>query len=316
MNDEGVYRIENCRGARCEVQNAERKRNGRVDLSRSLTVSSDVYYYRMADAFWNQTAQFGQTPVQDAATRFGLGRKTGIALTGESAGRLPTPQARREAYEARPDLFMTGDWRTGDNINTSIGQGDVLATPLQIVNSYSTFANGGKIHRPQVVAKVTRPSQILLPPDDSTNYKVMVEEKPVVSDTVEIDPGAYSQIYNGLLGVTQNDDGTAAIAWNSSPTAWPMAGKTGTAQVAGKADTALFVGWGPAQPGVAPRFAISVVVPEAGFGGSVAAPIAFRILQPISFGQVPPACPTVEEGSCATNDGIEGRSEVLIDASD
>jgi hypothetical protein len=65
-----------------------------------------------------------------------------------------------------------------------------------------------------------------------------------------------------------------------------------------KADTALFVGWGPAQPGVPPQYTISVVIPEAGFGGTVAAPLAFRILAPASTGEVPPACTTEEQAAC------------------
>jgi hypothetical protein len=77
-----------------------------------------------------------------------------------------------------------------------------------------------------------------------------------------------------------------------------MAGKTGTAQVNNKADTALFVGWGPAQPGTPPGWTIAVVVPEAGFGGTVAAPLAFRILAPASKGEVPPACTVDDQAAC------------------
>ena len=77
-----------------------------------------------------------------------------------------------------------------------------------------------------------------------------------------------------------------------------MAGKTGTAQVSGKADTALFAGWGPVGPGAVPQYAISVVVPESGFGGDVAAPLAFRILQPASEGQLAPACTLAAKAEC------------------
>lgn len=295
--DPGYYKIDNCTGGKCEVQNASRTSHGTVDLPKSLTVSSDVYYYRMADKFWQRRGEFGPTPIQDAAAQFGLGERTGIELPGENAGRLPTPESRRKAYEARPDLFMTGDWQTGDNINMAIGQGDVLTTPLQLVNGYSTFANGGTHYQPQVAIRVTRPGDPTLPPAFD-HYEVVRELPPIEKGRVEFSPDQYAKIFQGLVGVTQGRGGTAAASWSSTPTAWPMAGKTGTAQVNNKADTALFVGWGPAAPGVPPQYAISVVIPEAGFGGTVAAPLAIRILEPVSHGTLPPACKVEDQARC------------------
>jgi penicillin-binding protein 2 len=309
VNDPGYYRIENCGAGKCEVQNAGRAANGTVDLARSLAVSSDVYYYRMADKFWNRRGEFGPTPIQDAAAEFGLGERTGIELPGENAGRLPTPESRRKAYEARPDLFLTGDWRTGDNINMSIGQGDVLTTPLQLADSYSTFANGGTRFQPQVGLRVTRPSDLSVPPVFD-EYEVIREIEPVVLGKLDFDQGHYDQIFRGLVGVTQDARGTASGSWRANPTAWPMAGKTGTAQVNNKADTALFVGWGPAEPGVPPQYTISVVIPEAGFGGQVAAPLAIRILEPISHGQLPAACTLKDEARCAEEQALAAAASL------
>jgi len=299
VNDPGVYTIENCKGEKCDVRNAGSTPHGTVNMSSALTVSSDVYFYKLADKFWNLTGQYGQTPIQDAAAQFGLGAKTGIPLSGENPGRLPTPASRKAAFEARPDLFMTGDWRSGDNINTAIGQGDVLATPLQIVNSYATFANGGTRYQPQIVSKKTRPRDMTLPADDPANYDLIRQVEPVVQGTVPIQPDQYAKIYDGLLGVTQSAFGTASASWQASKTAWPMAGKTGTAQVSKKADTSLFAAWGPAGTGVPAQYAIAVVIPEAGFGGEVAAPLAFRIMAPLSFGNLLPACPKADRRACA-----------------
>ncbi len=297
--DPGYYEAENCEGETCDFQNAGRTPHGTVNLPKSLTVSSDVYYYRMADKFWNRRGEFGETPIQDAAAEFGLGQKTGIPLGGENAGRLPTPAKRKEAYEARPDLFLTGDWRTGDNINMSIGQGDVAATPLQLVDAYSTFANRGTRYQPQVAIKVTRAIDATLPPGQESNYEVVTEIEPVVKGRLEIDPGHYAQLWDGLVGVTApGTGGTASAAFADTPTAWPMAGKTGTAQVSKKADTALFVGWGPAVPNVAPQYTVGVVIPESGFGSTVAAPLAFRVLQPLSDGTLTPACPVIDTAAC------------------
>jgi penicillin-binding protein 2 len=298
VNDPGFYNVENCTGETCEVQNAGRTPHGAVNLAESMTVSSDVYYYRIADKFWNRRGEFGETPIQDVAGEFGLGERTGIDLPGENRGRLPTPQQRKEAYEARPDLFMTGDWKSGDNINMSIGQGDVLATPLQLADSYSAFANGGTRYKPQVVTRVTRTIDPTKPPGELGNYDLVLQIDPEVTGTIAMDPAHYQKLWNGFLGVTQNAAGTAAAPFNASPTAWPMAGKTGTAQVNNKADTALFVGWGPAQPGTPASWTIAVVVPEAGFGGTVAAPLAFRILAPASKGEVPPACTVDDQAAC------------------
>ncbi|MCZ7631802.1 MAG: penicillin-binding transpeptidase domain-containing protein [Microthrixaceae bacterium] len=88
--------------------------------------------------------------------------------------------------------------------------------------------------------------------------------------------------------------GTSYSAWHDNPTAWPFAGKTGTAQVKDKADTSVFAGWGPAVPGQAPEYAVAVIIPEAGFGSDVAAPLTFDILAPVSRGQIDPVCPALD----------------------
>jgi penicillin-binding protein 2 len=296
--DNGVYRLKSCKGAKCEFQNSGRVSHGRVNVSRSLTVSSDVYYYWIGESLWVNRGQFGETPIQDSATKFGLGSRTGIPLPGESAGRMPTPAARKAAFAANPGAFATGDWYSGDNIITAIGQGDVLVTPVQLAGAYATLANGGTRYQPQVVSKVTRIKDPTLPPGQPGNFDVVREVQPVVKERIPFPPEQYNKIWTGLVGVTQSGEGTASSSWHASPTAWPMAGKTGTAQVRGKADTSVFAGWGPAVAGVPPQYAIAVVIPEAGFGGDVAAPLAFRILQPASKGQLPPACQTAAQAAC------------------
>jgi penicillin-binding protein 2 len=297
--DNGVYKLKSCKGTKCEYQNAGRSAHGRVNIPRSLTVSSDVFYYWIGEQFWVGRDRFGNTPIQDSAKAFGLGERTGIKLIGENQGRMPTPEARREAYEANPEAFATGDWYTGDNIITAIGQGDVLVTPLQLADAYATLANGGTRYRPQIVSKVTRSKDAALPPAQEGNYDVVTQVEPEPLGKIEMTPVQYNQIVSGLLGVTQSGEGTASASWRASPTAWPMAGKTGTAQVKGKADTALFAGWGPVAPGGVPQYAISVIVPEAGFGGDVAAPLAFRILEPASTGQLVPACTLADQANCS-----------------
>lgn len=292
--DQGVYQLQNCKSGKCEFHNAGRARLGSVDLVRSLTASSDVYYYWIGENLWLGRGTYGETAIQDTAGAFGLGERTGVELPGEIKGRMPTPENRREAFEANPDAFMTGDWFTGDNLNTAIGQGDVLVTPLQLANTYATLANGGAVMRPHVATRTTRALDPTEAPGAEGNYEVVRTFEPEEVGRVEMTPDQYGKLFQGLVGVTQDPTGTSYSVWQANPTAWPFAGKTGTAQVKGKADTSVFAGWGPAVPGQPAEYAIAVVIPEAGFGSEVAAPLTFDILAPVSRGQVDPVCPALE----------------------
>jgi penicillin-binding protein 2 len=283
--DRGSYTVKNCKGGKCTFRNAGGARYGTVNVTRSLTVSSDVFYYWIADQLWQQRATYGDQPIQDMASRFGIGARTGVRLPGESRGRLPTPTLMRQLHEQRPDVFPRGSWYSGDNLLTAIGQGDVLVTPLQLVNAYATFANGGNHLVPQIVLKVTRPADLGYSPSDPANLTVQSFTTPQSTGKIEFPGDSYAKLAAGLNGVVQSPAGTAHRAWSASRTAWPMAGKTGTAQVTGKADTSVFVGYGPTDR--PPEYAIAVILPEAGFGGDVAAPLAFRIMKAVSEGTVP-----------------------------
>ncbi|HEY8527460.1 MAG TPA: penicillin-binding protein 2 [Acidimicrobiales bacterium] len=259
-NDGGSYTIPGCTGLKCTRFNAGGNAYGPVDLRRAITVSSDAYFYSLGAEFWIQRQRFGgDEAMQRWLTPWGLGSETGIALTGEASGRVPTPQWRRDYCEA----VQCGDplWRAGDNVNMAIGQGDVLVTPLQLANGYATFANGGTRYVPQIALRV----------QDHDTGETVVSIEPEVAGRVEI-PGELRQaLLDGLAGVPR-PGGTAAGAFAGFPLdQFPIAGKTGTAQVDGKADTAVFSAFGPIDD---PRFQISVVIEEAGFGGTSSAPVA------------------------------------------
>jgi penicillin-binding protein 2 len=286
-NDTGVFKVGQCKGDKCGFHNAGGESHGVVDVTKALTVSSDVFYYWIADGLWNGRGIFGQTPIQDWAAKYGIGSKTGVALPGESAGRLPTPDLLKQEHAANPKAFPRSTWFTGDNLNTAVGQGDDLVTPLQLVNAYATFANGGTRYTPLIVSKVTRPKDTGLDPADPKNYTVVRTSQPIAVGHVDFTGSTYAKIAAGLSGVVQDANGTANKAWAASKTAWPMAGKTGTAQVNNKADTSVFVAYGPVLPNVAPTYAIDVVIPEAGFGADFAAPLVFSIMKPVSQNQVP-----------------------------
>ena len=269
ITDPGFFRVPDCKGEKCEFQNAGRKAWGRVDLRRAVTVSSDTYFYGLGARFHIES-QFEQG-LQRTARAFGLGRKSGIPLPTDKAGRIPDPEWKKRLCEQIQ--CVDAAWRTGDSINMSIGQGDVLVTPLQLANAYATFGNGGTLFEPKLLKDA--------PAKDVGR--------------VELDPVQRQPILDGLKGVISSEEGTAYYAFAGFPNReFPVAGKTGTAQVNKKHDTAIFAAFAPAD---APQYAISVVLEEAGFGGSVAAPVARRILQGIVSPQQPVEAVTLQAGS-------------------
>jgi len=134
-------------------KNAGGEANGRVNIVRAITVSSDVFFYNLGNQFWLQRSQFGDA-IQDEAHQLGLGKKTGIALPFEAGGRIPDPDTRKKLHDQNPKAFPNGKWFAGDNVNLAIGQGEMVITPLQLVNAYATFANGGTVWVPRVGASV------------------------------------------------------------------------------------------------------------------------------------------------------------------
>ncbi len=288
-DDPGAYVLRSCGDVDptdpppgCRYRNAGEKQYEAVDLVRSLTVSSDVYYYQIGESIYINPGH-PDTAVQDAAASYGMGLETGITLPFEQDGYLPTPRNRRQRHEVNPAAFPEWGWSTGDNVITAIGQGEVLVTPLQLGNAFATFANDGVRYAPNVVTRVM-----------DRDGTVVRKFGPRELSTVDIDDGFRLRVLNGLTGVTAHEEGTAYWAFNSRATGgiyfpldrYPVAGKTGTAEVRGKADTSIFAAFGPVNE---PTHAIVAVLEEAGFGSSVAAPLVARILAPVFEGTVPEA---------------------------
>ena len=195
-----------------------------MDLQRAITVSSDVYFYKLGFDIWAARDRLhDDTALQNAASDLGFGQPTGIELPAESKGRLPTPAWLRE-YDRKLNGRATdvGIWTAGVNMNVAIGQGDVLATPLQVANVYASFANGGTLYRPSLVLKVTAPRQ---------PNKVITAFRPRVIRKLQFAPGNREAMLAGFAGVTTDPGGTATSAFLGFNPAFPVAGKTGTAQV-------------------------------------------------------------------------------------
>lgn len=296
INDTGTYLYPNCAtGTELEgscVFESPYVGSRFVDLADALTVSSDVYFYRLAGEgfFTRPRGPDGDEGIQTTARSIGLGSATGVQLPYERAGVVPDRAYFDLKYSQGVFIRDGSQWFAGDTILLSIGQGNVLVTPIQLANTYATFANGGTLHQPNVASRITDP-------DGNT----VMEFGPRVSAELDFGPELTEPITKGLLGVPRfgGVNGTAARAFQGGTfpvDQWPVAGKTGTAEVEGKADTSLFVAWGPndfPELGVvvdAPaEIAVAVVMEESGFGSAAAAPVVAAILEPIARHDTPRA---------------------------
>ncbi len=206
--------------------------HGRENIVNALRDSCDVYFYQLSN-------QMGIDRLIKMADKFGVGRKTGIDLTGEASGTLAGPAWKKRRIKE--------NWYGGDTVNYSIGQGYVLMTPLQVLRAYAALANGGKLLRPRLSTAAA-----------------------VESEPLEVSPVVLKLIQQGVQEVTRSGTGKRASSYGVK-----VAGKTGTAQNSHGDDHAWFVGYAPADN---PKYAV-VAIAEAGKGGSsVAAPIVGKML--------------------------------------
>ncbi len=237
--------------------------HGSVNLHQALVGSCDVYFYTVGK-------MLGVDKIAHYAKMFGLGDATGIELSHERRGLVPT----RDWKLAR----MKEPWQLGETISISIGQGFNLTTPIQLVQAYSALANGGTLWRPRLVERIEL--------SDRSVVKQYASEK---KGKLKLSPQTMAILSKALWGVVNEPGGTGAQA--KRPNA-DVCGKTGTSQVialpqsdaarrmkkiaAIHRDHALFVCYAPMKN---PEIAIAVVVENAGGGGgAIAAPIARKIL--------------------------------------
>jgi penicillin-binding protein 2 len=226
----------------------DHKGHGSVDLLTALQFSCDVYFYQLGLAL-------GLDKLQQTARDLGLGEKTGIDLPAETRGLVPD-----DAYYNRH--FKSGHWPRGVLLNLGIGQGELLASPLQLALMASIVANGGHAIRPHVVQSI----------QGVPEYHV---EKPLESGLVA-DEETWDAVHEAMQRVV--DAGTATGA---KLPGIAVAGKTGTAQNPHGKDHALFVCYAPADH---PTIAIAMVAENMGHGGVVCAPLAGRVLRSVLMG--------------------------------
>ena len=237
---------------------------GMLDMRRSIQVSSNIYYYSLAN-------EMGVDLIHDFMKPLSFGQSTGIDLGGEVRGVLPSTEWKRNAYK-RPEQKK---WFAGETISLGIGQGYNSFTMLQLAQATAIVANGGIKHRPHVVL--------------GTRDAVTGQVTPVVQPTSEnlgYKPANVAVVREGLTSVVTS--GTARGVYAGA--GYQAAGKTGTAQAVTQAqntkynaraleehqrDHALFMGFAPASD---PRIAVAVIVENAGWGAGAAAPIARRVM--------------------------------------
>ncbi|HVL97448.1 MAG TPA: penicillin-binding protein 2 [Solirubrobacteraceae bacterium] len=271
-NDNGVFRL----GPQ-EFTNARRAVNGTIALSQALKVSSDVFFYWLGSRMYPLEGQVLQT----WAARFGLGRQTGIDLPGEFSGLVPDREwrdggfrayercrkKRKLPYQSQAALFACGGidrpYSAGDNVNLSVGQGDLQVTPLQMAVAYSAIANGGTVVTPHLGWRVEDGHGRLL-----QRLKVPPQRK------LKISGATRNVIMEGIARAASEPGGTSYDVFSDFP--HKVYGKTGTAERGNDPDQSWYVAIvndDPSKPIV-----VAVTIERGGWGAQTAAPAARLIL--------------------------------------
>jgi penicillin-binding protein 2 len=239
--------------------------HGAVDLDDAIARSCDVYFYGLAN-------ELGVDRISSFLARLGFGAPTGIDISGEKAGILPSREWKEKTF-ARP---VDRVWFPGETVSFGIGQGYLTVTPIELAHYASIVATRGKIWRPRLVTAYRDPRSgelhRIAPVSDGEVQGVAADD--------------WQRVIHGMIGVTQR--GTAAAI--GAHAAYIFGGKTGTAQVFTVArtekynaskinerlrDHSWFIAFAPAD---APRIALAVLEENGGAGASAAAPIARKVL--------------------------------------
>ena len=260
--------------ARQQFCNAGKVALGTLNLPHAIQVSSDVFFYTLGRDLNPLDGQ----PLQRWAHRMGLGQRSGIDLPSEVSGLVPDRRWRARVGERErrcrkrrhvplnPAVEGCGisdmrPWTVGDNVNLAVGQGDLQATPLQMAVAYAALENGGRIVRPHLGVAV-----------EDSNGRELQKIDPGTSRRVRMDPIARGAILQGLHAAASAPGGTSADVfkgWNQN--AFPVFGKTGTAERPGHGDQSWYVCFVPNR---SKPIVLAVTVEDGGFGAEAAAPIS------------------------------------------
>ena len=216
-----------------------------MTLPTALAQSCDTWFYRLGDRIYTSDPSRQGIAIQQWARKLGFGRSTGIDLTGDVSGLVPTP--------AWLEANQHSAWYEGQTINLAIGQGLLQASPLQLAVAYAALANGGTIVRPHVADAIMRNGVVKKLPFPPLRRVKLV-------DIDAIRQGLYEAAHSG----------TSAAIFGNFPV--PVAGKTGTAEAPPGDDHSWYASWAPA--GRHPEVVVVVMIEHGGFGVQAAAPAA------------------------------------------
>jgi len=220
--------------------------HGTVNVKKAIIESCNIYFYQLM-------LKVGIDTWDKYGKMFGFGQREGIDLPGERRGLLPTTEYYNKRYGQRR-------WTKGYLVSLGIGQGELGATPLQLANYTATLGNEGTWHEPHLVKGYR---------DTRTGIYVPLQHE---SRTLPVSKQTFKIIKESMQGVVNNKEGTGTLAQVAGVT---VAGKTGTAQNPHGKDHAWFICFAPVDH---PKIAIAVLVENAGFGGSISAPIAREMI--------------------------------------
>lgn len=228
--------------------------SGSLDFVGALTQSCDTWFYQVG-------LKTGAQPIIDWSSKMGFGAKTGIPLASEAEGRVPTQDYMRKVYGRK---FLDGDIA-----NLSIGQGDLLVTPLQMAEAMAAVGNGGTLYRARLVQQV-----------QSIENQIVTAYEPGARETLDIQPKILAAMKKAMVAVVSSPSGTAGKAQVDNV---EIAGKTGTAQWGPKKrerNAAWFAGFAPADK---PRYAFAALYEsepnQSAHGGTYAAPMIHKVME-------------------------------------
>ena len=253
--------------------------HGSVDMHEAIAQSCDVYFYNVANTV-------GIERLSELFTRFGLGQLTGIDVGGEKPGLVPSPEWKRRTFPKGEGQT----WFPGETVIVGIGQGYLLATPLQLATVAAKIGARGRTFAPRMVTAIH---------DTRTGVTRRIAPKPL--PVVAAALAHWDVVIGGMVGVTSFPNGTARMSMKDTP--YTVAGKSGTAQVFSLGqnekydekqveerlrDHGLFIAFAPADK---PRIAVAVLVENGRSGSGTAAPVARKVMDAYLLGRMPDAAP-------------------------
>ena len=268
-------------------KNYESASYGMIDFARALQISCDSFFYRVGLSYWNKYGSdpsdvTAKDPLVAEAKSFGFGTRTGIDLPSEASGRIADRQWKLDYWNAMKGHYCRIDqrntahkrdflhvfahefclegnqYRAGDAVNFSIGQGDTMVTPLQLARAYAALANGGTLFAPRVAKAIVDP-----------DGRLVRRIKPVVQGQVRSKKSALQYVDTALQGTAR----TGTLAWKFG--GFPLdrvkiRGKTGSAEVYGKQSTSWVASY-------TKDYVVVMMVTQAGTGSGTSGPAVRKI---------------------------------------